>query len=57
MKLSDKQHLTLQSIFIILVLLCMFFLGSCESRKPTEDEKQLQYFKEEIAKRQLNRIY
>lgn len=57
MKVSEKQHQTLQSIFIILILLCMFFLGGCENRKLTEDEKQMEYFKSEISKRQLNRIY
>ena len=57
MKLSEKQHQILQSIFIIIVLLCMFFLGGCENRKPTEDEKQMEYFKSEIQKRQLNKYY
>lgn len=57
MKLSERHHQILQSIFIIIVLLCMFFLGSCENRKQTEDEKQMEYFKNEIQKRQLNKYY
>lgn len=52
MKLTEKQHLTLQSIFILLVL-CLMLLTGCNKpilskRQKTEDEKQLEFFKEQI---------
>ena len=54
MKLTEKQHLTLQSIFILLVL-CLMLLTGCKERRETEDEKQHRFFKEEIQKRKLNK--
>ena len=55
MKLSEKQHETLIYLFILCVV--AFMLLSCSERRETEDEKQSRFFKEEIQKRKLNKLY
>lgn len=56
MKLSEKQHEALQSIFILLVL-CLMLLTGCNKpilskRQKTEDEKQMEFFKTQIKIKQ-----